>query len=153
MKAATLCTAKAESLPTGKDQLDFFFGHADALSWHRNYETFTNYEIVKLKKVSLIDCNRVSQIFNATEIFDYINISVHLGELTSDKEIFRTMALMSLFSQSEGELSPRAAQFVAEMRLKYFSLLKIKNRKMEQKIQQGLKEVDDLAKILSKLTV
>ena len=155
MKAATLCTAKAESLSTGKDQLDFFFGDADMLSWHKNYESnmAKSHQIVKLKKVSLVDCNRVSHLFNAKEIFDYLHLSVHLGELTSERDVFKTMALLSLFSQSEDRLSPAAAQFVAEMKGKYLSLLGIKSEKMEEKIQQGLKEIDDLAKILSKLTV
>ena len=150
MKAATLWMLKSESLVTGKDQLDFSLGQTDWCTWQKYYES--NLQI-SLKKVSLVDCNHASGMFDSQEIVQYINCSVKLNNLKVDKEVLQTMALLSLFQSSNA--TEGNAQFVMEKRSQYFALLKqkVRNVEKEERILRVLLEVDKLTETLSKLNM
>ena len=76
-----LCNARAESLLTGKDQLDFLFGQLDSQNWRNNFEDSLRKSLKKgqsLKKVSLIDCNKIMALFTTDEMIEYTNLGNNL---------------------------------------------------------------------------
>ena len=161
-KAVALCSVKTENLQTGNDQLEFILGQLDTETWRQNFQdTLTKSRNNKLKKISMVDCNRVAAFLNSEEIMDYMNLVVDLDELTKETEMFKLLTLVALFSANE-DLSPEAAQFVTEVRNQYLSIVRKKigpesesgsESRVYEKLCFGLDEVDQLSAYLKKLEV
>lgn len=156
-RAAALCAARTESLSSGKEQLDFLLGQSDIQNWRNNFEESLakSRKSNKLRKVSMLDCNKVTTIFTTEEMMEYTTCVVNLGEIMHDWETFKLLTLISLFSNCQN-LSVNGVQFAEKMKSQYMTLLQKKtnsNYKVDEKVNVVLKDVDKLSSILQKLDI
>ena len=145
-------------MKTGQEQLKFIFGQLDNELWRQNFEdTLTKSQNAnghKLKKISMVDCNRATAFLSSEELMEYMNLVVDLNELTQESEMFKLLTLVVLFS-SDQDLSPNAAQFVTKIRNQYLAIVKRKlnGTNIYDKLCLGLNEVDQLSSFLKKLNL
>jgi len=77
--------------------------------------------IFQIKKVLMVDCNKISETFDTEELMEYLRLVGTLGEVTSYNDIFPILTLIALLS-GEG-LTSEGARFATDMRNKYFTVL------------------------------
>lgn len=77
--------------------------------------------IFQIKKVLMVDCNKVSSMFDTQELMEYLRLVGTLGEVTSYSDLFPILTLIALLS-GDG-LSSEGARFATDMRNKYFTVL------------------------------
>ena len=131
------------------------FGQTDAESWRNNFEEnlAKSQQKSKLRKISLVDCNKIATLFSTEEMMEFTNLVVSINEFTQDWEMFRLLTLVSLFSGDD--LSTEAENFAAKLKEQYLTLLrrKAKSDKVYDQVCIGLKDVDKLSEILKKLDI
>lgn len=153
-KAISLYAAKCESLQTGKDQLELLLGSMDTKEWRQNFaDNLAKSHTKKIRKISLVDCNKASSILSSDELMAYLNHIVNINELTLEPDMFKLMSLVALFC---GDcLGPCAAQFSKDIRNQYLSIIrrKLNNQRSYEKLCVGLNEIDELSKIMRKLDI
>jgi hypothetical protein len=69
----------------------------------------------------MVDCNKVSSMFDTQELMEYLRLVGTLGEVTSYSDLFPILTLIALLS-GDG-LSSEGARFATDMRNKYFTVL------------------------------
>jgi hypothetical protein len=69
----------------------------------------------------MVDCNKVSSMFDTQELMEYLRLVGTLGEVTSYSDLFPILTLIALLS-GDG-LSSEGARFATYMRNKYFTVL------------------------------
>ena len=77
--------------------------------------------VFQIRKILMVDCNRVSATYDTRELMEYLRIVGTLGEVTSYEELFPLLTLSALLS-GDG-LSSEGARFATDMRNKYFIVL------------------------------
>lgn len=77
--------------------------------------------VFQIRKILMVDCNRVSATYDTRELMEYLRIVGTLGEVTSYEELFPLLTLIALLS-GDG-LSSEGARFATDMRNKYFTVL------------------------------
>ena len=77
--------------------------------------------VFQIRKILMVDCNRVSSTYDTRELMEYLRIVGTLGEVTSYEELFPLLTLIALLS-GDG-LSSEGARFATDMRNKYFTVL------------------------------
>ena len=77
--------------------------------------------LFQIKKVLMVDCNKVSSMFDTQELMEYLRLVGTLGEVTSYSDLFPILTLIALLS-GDG-LSSEGARFATDMRNKYFTVL------------------------------
>ena len=77
--------------------------------------------VFQIRKILMVDCNRVSATYDTRELMEYLRIVGTLGEVTSYEELFPLLTLIALLS-GDG-LSSEGARFATDMRNKYFIVL------------------------------
>lgn len=77
--------------------------------------------VFQIRKILMVDCNRVSATYDTRELMEYLRIVGTLSEVTSYEELFPLLTLIALLS-GDG-LSSEGARFATDMRNKYFTVL------------------------------
>lgn len=134
--------------------MELLFGNVDAEDWRENFaDNLAKSHNKKIRKISMVDCNRASSILSSEEIMDYLSLIVNINELTLKPDVFKMLSLVALFCGDD--LGPRATQFAIDIRNQYLSIIrrKLNNSQSYEKLCVGLNEIDELSKIMRKLDI